>query len=106
MLMMHKEITDDCIEHVVKHDSVKILTHPLTPWVGSKVKYLNFAITKSVDNIFYQNFACRQRNKRLKHIRWDLSFKPWIRSPGRSLGVGPEAEIHFFRNMIMLRISN
>ena len=31
---------------------IKISPHPLTPKLGSKVKYLNFAITQSVLNIF------------------------------------------------------
>ena len=38
----------------------KFYPTPLIPPKGSKVKYLNFAITKAVVNIF----ACRQRSNR------------------------------------------
>ena len=38
----------------------KFYPTPLTPTKGSKVKYLNFTITKAIVNIFCLNFACRQ----------------------------------------------
>ena len=46
-------IDHDCPVPVDKHGSVNVLSSPLTPKVGSKVKNLNFAITKAVINIFY-----------------------------------------------------
>ena len=46
-------IDHDCQVPVDKHGSVKVLPQPpLTPPKGPKVKYLNFAITKAIDNIF------------------------------------------------------
>ena len=40
----------------------------------------------------------------MKHIKWDLSLKVWVGSPGVDLGVGTEAMIKLFRNMVMLHI--
>ena len=51
-------IDHDCPVPVDKHGSVKVLPHPFfTPTKGSKVKYLNFAITKAIVNIFLQKFC-------------------------------------------------
>ena len=51
-----------------------------------------FKATKSIDNIFYRNFACRQKNK-IWNIRRVLSFMSLIRSP---MWVGAKAKINLF----------
>ena len=51
---MISTIDHDCQVPVDKHGSVK---RPLTPHKGSKVKYLNFAITKAIVNIFLLKFC-------------------------------------------------
>ena len=78
---------------VDKCNSVKNLPHLKA---GSKVKYLNFAITKSVVNIFYEILHAGRRIIDKKHIKQDLSLKAW----------GPRPKFNFFRNMVMVHISN
>ena len=48
--------------HVDKHDSDKKFTPPTDPLGGVKGQLYNFTITKSVVNMFYRIFACRQRH--------------------------------------------
>ena len=66
---------------------------------GSKVKCFNFAITKSVVNIFTNiSFADRSTND-LKHIKQDLSSNAWVWPPGWTEGFGEEAKINFFSEL-------
>ena len=91
--------------HVDKHGSVKVLPHPpLTPPKGSKVKYLNLAITKASVNIFAEILHAGKATIDMKHIKWDLSLKAWVPAPGVDLGGGAEAKIKLFQNMVMLHI--
>ena len=39
------------------------------------VKYLNFATTKAIVNIFYWNFACRQSSNRYETYKTELEFE-------------------------------
>ena len=63
----------DCPVPVDKHDSVKNLPHPLD--LGSKVKYLNFEITKSVVNIFTKILHAGRGKIEMKHVKQDFSLK-------------------------------
>ena len=80
----------------------KFYPTPLTPTKGSKVNYLNFAITKAIVNIFCLNFASAGRAA--IDIKLDFSLKAWVQAPGMDLGGGAEAKIKLFQNMVMLRI--
>ena len=61
---------------VDKHGSVKVLPPPLlTPPKGSKVKYLNFAITKAIVNIFAEILHAGRATIDMKHIKRDFSLK-------------------------------
>ena len=63
----------------------------LTPPKGSKVKHLNFAITKAVVNIFAEILhACRVAID-MKHIKQDFSLESWVQSPGVDSGGGTKA---------------
>ena len=75
----------------------------LTPPKGSKVKYLNFAITKAVVNIFAEILHADRRAID-KYIKQDFSLKAWVQSPGVDLGGEAKAKIELFRNMVMLHI--
>ena len=46
---------------------------PLTPPKGSKVKYLNFAITKAIVNIFAEILHTGRAAIDIKHIKWNFS---------------------------------
>ena len=76
----------------------------LTPPNESKVKYLNFAITKAVVNIFAEILHAGRGAMDMKHIKKDFSLKAWIQTPGVDLGGGAKAKIRLFRNMGMLHI--
>ena len=52
--------------------------------MGSNVKYLNFAIIQSVDNIFTQ--LLHAGTKIMKHIKRDFRSKTLVRSPGWTYG--------------------
>ena len=77
---------------------------PLTPPKGSKVKYLNFAITKAIVNIFAGILHVGRAAIDMKHIKRDSSLKAWVRAPGVDFGGGAEAKIKLFQNMVMLHI--
>ena len=74
----------DCSVPVIKPNCVKKITPPL----GSKVKYLNFAITVSVVNILTEILHADRGTIDMEHIRLDFSFKSWIRIPGWTCGLG------------------
>ena len=42
----------------------------------------------------------------MKHIKQDFSLKAWVGASGVDLGVGAEAEIKLFQNMVMLHIKS
>ena len=70
--------------------------------MGSRVKYLNSAITKSVVNIFTE--IPHAGTLDMKHIKQDFSLKAWVRSLLMDLGVEANAKIQSFPNMVMLCI--
>ena len=82
----------------------KFYPTPLTPLKGSKVKYLNFTITKTVVNILAEILHEGRGAIDMKHIKPDFSLKAWVQSTGVDLGVGPRPKFYFFRNMVMLHI--
>ena len=69
---------------------------PLIPHKGSKVKHLNFAITKAVVNIFAEILHAGRKAIDLKHIKRDFILKAWVRSLGIDLRVGPMPKLNFF----------
>ena len=73
-------IGHDCLVPVDKHDSDKTFSPPLTPEAGSKVKYVNFAVTKSVVNISETLHADRSKID-IKHIKCDFSSNVSILPP-------------------------
>ena len=85
---------------VDKHGSVKALTPPK----GSKVKYLNFAITKVIVNIFAEILHTGRAAIDMKHIKRDFSLKAWVRACWVDLGGWAEVKIKLFQNMVMLHI--
>ena len=78
----------------------------MTPPKGSKVKYINFAITKAIVNIFAEILHAVRAAIDLIHIKRDFSLKAGVRARGMDLRGGPEAKIKLFQNMVMLHISN
>ena len=52
---------------------------------GSKVKYLNFAITKAIVNIFSETLHAGRAAIDMKHIKRDFSLKAWVRARGVDL---------------------
>ena len=61
---------------VDKIGSVKVLPPPpLTPPKGSKVKYLNLAITKAIINFFAEILHAGRAAIDMKHIKQDFSLK-------------------------------
>ena len=92
-------VDHDCPVPVDKNSSVKTYSTPLTPLTGSKVKYLNFAITKAVVNTGRGAID-------MKHIKRDFSLKVWVRSPGVDLGGGAEAKSKLFFRIWSCFISN
>ena len=72
----------------------KTLPHPLTPKVKSNVKYLNFAITQTVVNIFNEISLADRGKINMKYIKRDFRSKdptPWV-----DLGGWTEAKIKLF----------
>ena len=63
---------------------------------GSKVKYLNFAITKAIFNIFAEILHTGRAEIDMKHIKRDFSLKAWVRACWEDLGGGAEVKIKFF----------
>ena len=76
----------------------------MTPPKGSKVKYLNFAITKAIVNIFAEILHAGRATIDMKHIKRDYSLKVHVRACEVDLGGGAEAKIKLFQNMVMLHI--
>ena len=76
----------------------------MTPPKGSKVKYLNFAITKAIINIFAEILRAGRAAIDMKHIKRDFSLKAWVGASSVDLGGGAEAKIKLFQNMVMLHI--
>ena len=54
----------------------------------SKVKYLNFVITKAVVDIFAEILHAGRAAIDTKRIKGDLSLNVWVRSPRVDLGGG------------------
>ena len=50
----------------------------MTPPKGSKVKYLNFAITKAIVNIFAETLHTGRAAIDMKHIKRDFSLMAWV----------------------------
>ena len=62
---------------------IKIIPHhTLTPYVGSKVKYLNLAITQLVVNILTEISHADRGTIDMKHIKRDFRSKALVRAPG------------------------
>ena len=73
--------------------------------MGSKVKYLNFAIIIRQLSILFAEILHADRGAiDMKHINRDLSLKAWVRSPWVDLRGGAEAKSKLFQNMVMLHI--
>ena len=66
----------------------------MTPPKGSKVKYLNFAITKAIVNIFAEILHTGTAAIDMKHIKRDFNLKALVRACWVDLGGG--AEVNFF----------
>ena len=64
--------------------------------MGSKVKYLNFRISKAVVNIFGEILHAGRVAIDMKHIKRDFSLKVWARSPVVDFGGGAQDKINFF----------
>ena len=71
---------------------------------GSKVNYLNFAITKAIDNIFAEILHAGRAAIDMKHIKRDFSLKAWVGARWVDLGGEPDAKIKLFQYMVMLHI--
>ena len=72
-----------------EHDRDTFLPRPLTLKAASKVKYFNFAITKSVVDFFFTEITHAMRGTiDMKHIKGEFSSKP--------LGVGWRPKFNFF----------
>ena len=89
----------------------KFYPTPLTPPKGSppkgsKVKYLNFTITKAVVNIFAKILHAGRGAIDMRHIKGDFCLKVCAQSPGVDLGGGAEAKIKLFQNMVILHIKS
>ena len=67
-----------------------------TPPTGSKVKYLNFTITKAIVNIFAEILHVDRAAIDIEHIKQNFSLKAWVRASGVDFGGGAEAKIIFF----------
>ena len=68
--------------------------------MGSKVKYLSFAITQSVVNIFITEISHADKGAMdMKHIKQDFSSNSWVDSV-RDRGQNSI----FFQSMVMLHI--
>ena len=69
--------------------------------MGSKVKYLKFAITKAIVNIFVEMLHAGRAAIDMKHIKRDNSLKAWVQAQWVDLGGGAEAKIKLFQNMVI-----
>ena len=76
----------------------------MIPPKGSKVKYLNFAISKAIVNIFAEILHTGRAAIDMKHMKRDFSLKAWVRACWVDLGGGAEVKIKLFQNMVMLHI--
>ena len=76
----------------------------MTPLMGSKVKYFNFAITMAIVNIFVEILNSDRAAIDMKHIKRDFSLKALVRVRWVDLRGSAEAKIKLFPNMIMLHI--
>ena len=72
--------------------------------MGSKVKYLNFAITKAIVNIFAEILCAGRAAIDMKHIKQDFSLKACVRARWVDLEGGAVVKIKLFQNMVMLHI--
>ena len=70
--------------------------------MGSKVKYLNFVITKVIINIFAELWHAGRAAIDVKHIKREFILKAWVRAPGVDLVDGTESTIKLFKNIVML----
>ena len=68
------------------------------------VKYLNFAITEAIVNIFAEILHAGREAIYMKHIKRNFSLKALVQACLVDLGVGAEAKIKLFQNMVMLHI--
>ena len=68
----------------------------MTPPKGSKVKYLNFAITKAIVNIFAEILHAGSAAIYIKHITWKFSLKALVQVCLVDYGGGAEAKIKLF----------
>ena len=68
------------------------------------MKYLNFAITKAIVNIFAEILHAGREAIDMKHIKRNFSLKAWVRARWVDLGGKAEAKIKLFQNMVMLHI--
>ena len=71
---------------------------------GSKVKNLNFEITKAIVNIFAEILHAVRTAIYMKHIKRGFSLKAWVRARWVDLGGGAGVKIKLFLNMVMLHI--
>ena len=75
----------------------KFYPTPFDPPKGSKVKYLNLAITKAIVIIFAEILHTGRATIDMKHIKRDFSLKAWVRACWLDLGGGAEVKIKLFR---------
>ena len=61
-----------------------------------KVKYLNFAITQSVVNIFAESLHADRGTINMKHIKCDFRSKAWVRPFEWTYGVGSKGQYSTF----------
>ena len=78
---------------------IKIYPTPLTPWVASKVKYLNFAITQSVGVahlVFFTKILYADIGTiKMKHIKCEFTYQ-MSPTPGVDFRGGAESKIQFY----------
>ena len=76
----------------------------MIPPKGSKVKYLNLAITWAIVDIFAEIVHAGRAAIDMKNIKRDFSLKALVRACWVDLRGGAEAKIKLFQNMVMLHI--
>ena len=76
----------------------------MTSRKGSKVEYLNFAITKAIINNFAEILHAGRAAIDIKDIKRDFSLKVRVRAPWVDVGGGAQAKIKLFQNIVMLHI--
>ena len=67
-------------------------------------KYLNFAITKAIVNIFAEILHTGRAAIDMKHFKREISLKAWVRACWVDLAGGAKVKIIFFQNMVMMHI--